>query len=93
MGTPALQVRSNIVYNKMPISKTAIIFIVFVLTLSAFVANISNLISVVEKTPVTYSSRRMEDNEINADQREATKVTLGKSSEHLMWFIQVCIVK
>lgn len=76
----------------MPVSKTAIIFIVFVLTLSAFVANISNLISVVEKTPVTYSSRRTEDTETNAGQREATKVTLGKSPERLMWFIQVCIV-
>jgi hypothetical protein len=77
----------------MPISKTAIIFIVFVLTLSVFVANISNLISVVENKPVTYSSRRIEDAETNAGQRKAKNLTLGKLPEHLIWFIQVCIVK
>ncbi|XP_021929537.1 transmembrane protein 62-like isoform X2 [Zootermopsis nevadensis] len=69
----------------MPVSKITIILIVFVLTLSVFVANISNLISVMEKNP----SRRMEDTETNVDQSEATKLTLGNSPEHLMWFIQI----
>ncbi|PNF33569.1 hypothetical protein B7P43_G16995 [Cryptotermes secundus] len=72
----------------MPNSKTAIIFLVFALMLSVFVANISNLISVGENARVPVSSRRMNDIELNADQR-TNNVTIGKSSEHLIWFIQI----
>ncbi|KAJ4435764.1 hypothetical protein ANN_18383, partial [Periplaneta americana] len=73
----------------MPISKTAIIFLVFVLMLSVFVANISNLISVGDNMEVTYHSRRTEETEMNTEQREGKNFTLGNSPEHIMWFMQI----
>jgi hypothetical protein len=76
----------------MPIPKTAILFLVFVLMLSVFVASISNLISVGESTPMTSSSRQTEDVDLNTDSR-VDNVTLGKAADHLIWFIQVCTVK
>lgn len=71
----------------MPISKTAILFLVFVLMLSVFVASISNLISVGGSTPMTLS--RQTEDDPNTDSR-VDNVTLGKAPDHLIWFIQVC---
>jgi len=76
----------------MPISKTAILFLVFVLMFSVFVASISNLISVGGSTPMTSSSKQNEDVDPNIDSR-VNNVTLGKAPDHLIWFIQVCAVK
>jgi hypothetical protein len=77
----------------MPSSKTAIIFLVFVLMLSVFVANIANLIDVGGNAHVPVASRGINDVQSNADQRTANNLSIGKSSEHLMWFIQVCAIK
>jgi len=76
----------------MPISKRAILFLVFVLMFSVFVASISNLISVGESTPKISSDRQNEDIDPNTDSR-VNNVTLGKAPDHLIWFIQVCTVK
>jgi len=76
----------------MPISKTAILFLVFVLMFSVFVASISNLISVGESTTMTSSSRQNEDVDPDTDSR-VNNITLGKAPDHLIWFIQVCTVK
>jgi hypothetical protein len=76
----------------MPISKTAILFLVFVLMFSVFVASISNLISVGESTSMTSSSRQNEDVDPDTDSR-VNNITLGKAPDHLIWFVQVCTVK
>jgi hypothetical protein len=76
----------------MPISKRTILFLVFVLLFSVFVASISNLISVDENTPKISSSRENEDVDPNTDSR-VNNVTLGKAPDHLIWFVQVCTVK
>ena len=89
--TPARYTKSSIC-NKMPISKRAILFLVFVLMFSVFVASISNLISVGESTPKISSDRQNEDIDPNTDSR-VNNVTLGKAPDHLIWFIQVCTVK
>lgn len=72
----------------MPISKRAILFLVFVLMFSVFVASISNLISVGESTPKISSDRQNEDIDPNTDSR-VNNVTLGKAPDHLIWFIQI----
>jgi hypothetical protein len=69
----------------MKITKSTIVLLVFVLMLSILVANVADLIS-VDSRPLDEASGKNGE----TGWSKAKLYNIGKSYDHLIWFLQVC---
>lgn len=77
---------SHVYIITMKISKSTIVLLVFVLMLSIFVANVADLISVDSRLP----DETLRDNNGEIRWSRPKYYDIGKSYDHLIWFLQVC---